>query len=218
MKKIITLDGPAGVGKSSLASALAGRLKLAYLDTGAMFRAIALKLGANAVNLSETELKQSLSEFTFELSGSGAETTLKMNGVAIGEEIRNEEVGTMASKIAPLELVRNALREQQQALGQKFDLVAEGRDMGSVVFPQAPFKFFLDASPEVRAMRRFKQLKAQGKPADLIVLTEQIKTRDAADRNRPIAPLKPAEDAIIVDTGELTLEGVLDVLLKKINQ
>lgn len=213
----VTLDGPAGVGKSSLAKALADKFKLAYLDTGAMFRALALKLGPDGPLLSAENLRQSLLDFSFSLQGAGPETRLQLNGLLIGQEIRSEEVGSMAAKIAPLSEVRDFLKIKQQELGQGFDLVAEGRDMGTVVFPQAKCKFFLDARPEVRAMRRFDQLKEQNMPTDLELLTRQIKERDDMDRNRALAPLAPASDAIIVDTSDLNMQEVFDLLCGHMN-
>lgn len=217
----VTLDGPAGVGKSSLAKALAEQFHLAYLDTGAMFRALALQLGAkgplptpdslSAPGASD-ELSRCLKEFSFALEGSGPETRLQLNGKVIGQEIRSEEVGAMASRIAPLPEIREFLKLKQRQLGQDFDLVAEGRDMGTVVFPQAGCKFFLDARPEVRAGRRFEQLKAQNMPVDLELLTRQIKERDDMDRSRALAPLAPARDAIIVDTSDLDIDAVFAVL------
>lgn len=209
LMKVITLDGPAGVGKSSLAKAVAAQFKIAYLDTGAMFRSVALKLGSDAANFSDANLARQLSDLHFSLAGFGADSQLSLNGKIIGDEVRSEEVGAMAAKIASLKLIRDFLKEQQQALAQDTWLVAEGRDMGSVVFPQAALKFFLDAKPEVRAQRRFLQLEEQQLPADLELLTKQICERDDLDRNRAIAPLAPASDAIIVDTSYKNMSEVL---------
>ena len=213
----VTLDGPAGVGKSSLAKALAEKFQLAYLDTGAMFRALALKLGSDGTLLPSEDLRRILQEYSFSLEGAGPETHLQLNGKPIGQEIRSEEVGAMAAKIAPLSEVRDFLKLKQQQLGQTFDLVAEGRDMGTVVFPQAKCKFFLDARSEVRAGRRFAQLKEQNMPADLELLTSQIKERDAMDRNRALAPLAPAHDAVIVDTSDLNMDEVFSLLSRRMD-
>lgn len=211
---IITLDGPAGVGKSSLARLLAAKLGLPFLDTGAMFRCIALRLGPQTQTMDEAALKQALSGISFSLEGSGDSSRLTCNGVAPGNEIRTEEIGALASKIATLPVVREFTKASQQAIGAQYSLVAEGRDMGTVVFPQASPKFFLDAEPRVRAMRRQSQLAEQGRNENLDNLEEQIRLRDEQDRNRLIAPLKAADDAIIVDTSSLTLEEVLAELLK----
>lgn len=214
---IITIDGPAGVGKSTLARRIAGELGIAYLDTGAMFRTIALHLAksyGSANSLESTpegpELQTLLKACVFSLQGSGEQTRLLCNGRAVGDEIRSEEAGMMAARIAQIPQVREFLKQAQQRLGQTFSLVAEGRDMGTVIFPTALCKIFLDASPEIRAERRFKQLLEMGEPAELASLTNQIRERDHEDRNRPIAPLRPAEDALIIDTSLLDIESVFE--------
>jgi cytidylate kinase len=207
---IVTLDGPSGVGKTSLAQRVAGRLGIAYLDTGAMFRGVAWTLGEGAWQWEEARIREALDELCFSLRGVGAETALLLNGTPLTEAIRTEIVGMWASHMARLSVVRAALKEAQQALGATHALLAEGRDMGSVVFPRARYKFFLDASPEVRARRRWDQLRAMGREEDLAVLTEQMRMRDEQDRSRSIAPLKPAPDAEIIDTGGLTLEDVFE--------
>lgn len=208
---IITLDGPAGVGKSTLAKRLATILGIPYLDTGAMFRTIALRLGPGAETLPEDELRARCNAFRFKLQGGGEDSVLLCNDVPVGREIRTEEVGRLASRLATSTVVRDYLKEAQRSLGES-GLVAEGRDMGTVVFPTARFKFFLDARPEVRGMRRFEELQAKGEPADLAQITEMIRQRDDMDRNRAVAPLKPAADAVIVDTSDLDIDGVLKVL------
>ena len=209
---IVTIDGPAGVGKSTMAKRLARLLSIPYLDTGAMFRSVAWKLGEGDWDWSEEDIEKALDGIAYSLSGVGEDSVLSLNGKPIGNEIRTEEVGMWASNIATLPVVRNFLKKAQQALGERFSLVAEGRDMGTVVFPGAPHKFFLDASVEERAQRRFLQLERMGKPADLDELREQIAKRDAQDRNRPVAPLKPADDAIVIDTTELDRDQVLAAL------
>ena len=208
---IITLDGPAGVGKSTLAKRLATILGIPYLDTGAMFRTIALRLGPGAETLPEDELRARCNAFRFKLQGGGEGSVLLCNDVPVGREIRTEEVGRLASRLATSTVVRDYLKEAQRSLGES-GLVAEGRDMGTVVFPTARFKFFLDARPEVRGMRRFEELQAKGEPADLAQITEMIRQRDDMDRNRAVAPLQPAADAVIVDTSDLDIDGVLKVL------
>jgi len=211
---IVTIDGPAGVGKSTMAKRLARALSIPYLDTGAMFRAIAWKLGEGSWDWDETRLQAELDNFEFALSGIGEDSVLSLNGVVIGDEIRTEQVGMWASNVATLPVIRTALKTAQQSLGARFSLVAEGRDMGTVIFPDAPYKFFLDASVDERANRRFHQLQGLGKPADLDELKEQIAKRDHQDRTRAVAPLKAADDAVTIDTTELTKEQVFEALAK----
>ncbi len=215
---IVTIDGPAGVGKSTLARSMAARLGIAYLDTGAMFRCFALHLGAGAELLPAEELKKLCAQWQFSLSGGGASTALLCNGTVVGNEIRTEEVALWASRLATVPAVRDILKAAQQSLGQSTSLVAEGRDMGSVVFPAARFKFFLDASAEIRAKRRQLQLQEQGQEVNLQKLTEQIRQRDSLDRGRAVAPLCPAAGAIIIDTSELDIDAVLARMLQETAQ
>jgi cytidylate kinase len=213
---IVTIDGPAGVGKSTMAKRLARLLGIPYLDTGAMFRSVAWKLGEGAWDWPEERLEQALADFDYGLSGVGEDSVLSLNGTPIGDEIRTEEVGMWASNVATLPVIRTFLKKAQQALGAKYSLVAEGRDMGTVIFPDAPHKFFLDASVEERAHRRFLQLQEMGKPADLAALKEQIARRDDQDRNRAVAPLKPASDAAVIDTTDMDRDQVLAALKESV--
>ncbi|EHJ47980.1 cytidylate kinase [Solidesulfovibrio carbinoliphilus subsp. oakridgensis] len=207
--RIVTIDGPAGAGKTSVSRRAAGLLGLAYLDTGAMFRALALRLGPEGHELPEAELDARLGAMVFSLAGSGADTTLLVDGAPLPDAARTEQVGAMASNLAVLPVVRRRLRLAQQALGRAADLLAEGRDMGTVVFPEAGRKFFLDASPEVRAARRVGQLAALGRPADYAEILRAIRRRDDQDRNRAASPLVPAADALVIDTSLLTEDAVV---------
>ena len=209
-RRIVTIDGPAGAGKTSVSRRSAGRLGLAYLDTGAMFRALALTLGQGGHALPEGEIAARLAAMTFSLAGSGAETVLLVDGAPLPDAARTEEVGGWASNLAVLPVVREILRRAQQALGQRADLLAEGRDMGTVVFPEATRKFFLTASPEVRASRRERQLTALGKPADYAAILDAIRRRDEQDIQRVASPLIPADDALVIDTSELSEDMVVD--------
>jgi len=210
---IVTLDGPAGVGKTTLARVLATKLNIPYLDTGAMFRAIAVMLKDQSLTLDETVLQNHLQAMSFTLSGDQAESELLLNDRPLDPGIRSEEAGIWASNLATLQVVRNFLKREQQDIAQRCPLVCEGRDMGSVVFPQAAFKFFLEAAPEERARRRWLQLKDRGLDVDLDTLTRDLAQRDAQDRNRPIAPLKAAPDAHVIDTAQLTPDQVVATIL-----
>lgn len=210
---IITIDGPAGVGKTTMARQVAAALKIAYLDTGAMFRAVGWMLGpGNAVD-DPGQITALLAGMCFSLEGSGWDSSLILNGKVLGPEIRTEEVGMRASNVGKLEIVRDFLKKEQQKIGASTSLVAEGRDMGSVVFPDALYKFFLDASAEIRAGRRQSQLESMGLQSDYGTVLDQIIKRDDQDRNRAIAPLKPAPGALIVDTGALSPDEVLKKIL-----
>ncbi len=209
---LVTIDGPAGVGKSSIAKLLAQDLGLAYLDTGAMYRTLGLHLDDNALCGDETTRRTVMAGLCFQLEGRGTASRLLVNGRPLGDEIRTEEAAARASRLAALPDVRRFLQKAQQQIGENTSLVCEGRDMGTKVFPQARYKFFLDAAPEIRAKRRFLQLREQGREADLELILSQIKARDEQDRNRAVDPLRPAEDAIIVDTGPLDLAGVAEKL------
>lgn len=214
--RIITLDGPAGSGKTTVAKLVAARLGIAYLDSGAMFRALALFLGPDSWDRSEQQLEEKLSSVRFDLVGQADKSRLLMNGVPLSEDIRREDVGMWASHLAKIGAVRSRLKAAQQALGARTSLVAEGRDMGTAVFPAARHKFFLEAQPEERALRRFKQLQEMGVAADLQGLTENLRLRDEQDRNRALAPLKPAEDAAIIDTTGMGPDQVADLIVAKV--
>lgn len=214
--RIITIDGPAGVGKSSIARILARDLGLAYLDTGAMYRTLGLRLDDAVLDGNEAGRQEAMENLHFQLSGQGDDSRLMLNGAPVGEEIRSEEVAARASRLAVLPDVRRFLQRAQQYIGQNTSLVCEGRDMGTKVFPQARHKFFLDAAPEVRAQRRFLQLQAQGRPADFELILSQIIARDQQDRNRATDPLRPAADALIVDTGPLDMAGVVAAIKSRL--
>ena len=209
----VTLDGPAGVGKTTLARRTARSLGVAYLDTGAMFRATAWRLGVDSWEWSEDRLAEALESLGFTLEGEGEDSRLLLNGAPLTEAIRTETVGMWASNLATLPVVRTFQKKAQQAIGAEVSLVAEGRDMGTVVFPGARYKFFLDATPRERGRRRFEQLRSMGQEADLETIVQAIEERDRQDRGRKTAPLRPADDAVVIDTTELSIEKVFDRIM-----
>jgi CMP/dCMP kinase len=219
-KNIITIDGPSGVGKSTVSKKVAAATGFAYLDTGAMYRAAGLYLMRHAVDFDkEEELSKVLKTLNFNLVPAVNEQSdvgVSINGEDVSKAIRTPEMAMIASRISALPLVRNILTEIQQEYGKKGRIVAEGRDTGTVVFPDAAHKFFLDAKPEERARRRVEQLHKNGVAASLQQILELTLERDNNDRNRSIAPLKQAADAFYIDTTEITLEAVVFTILNKI--
>ncbi|MDQ7032061.1 MAG: (d)CMP kinase [Desulfonauticus sp.] len=215
---LITIDGPAGVGKTTLAKKLASYLNIAYLDTGAMFRGLAYCLGKTSLNWTENELEQRLAGLSFDLIVRDGNFVLTLNQKVLGDEIRSEEIGFLASTLGTKPVIRNFLKQEQRKIGAKYPLVAEGRDMGSCVFPDARYKFFLDADVSVRAKRRVLQLEEKGMQVDFKSILDALRKRDFQDRNRKIAPLKPAKDAVIIDTTHLSAEEVFDILKNKITR
>ncbi|GAB6888724.1 (d)CMP kinase [Desulfothermus okinawensis JCM 13304] len=215
-KMIITIDGPAGSGKTTVAKIVAKKMNIAYLDTGAMYRGVALILGNMPKDFNYKE--NVLSSLKFDLVYDGDGYSLAMNNKILGDEIRTEKIGFLASTIAKDPLVRTYLTKQQREIAKRHSLVAEGRDMGTVVFENADFKFFLTASPEIRARRRFEQLKEIGIESSYNEILKDILKRDEQDSSREIAPLKPAEDAVVIDTSNLSIEEVVHDILTQIYQ
>ncbi len=210
---IITIDGPAGVGKSTIAKKLADAFNISMLDTGAMYRTLGIKLGSEIVDLEDDKVESLASSYLFTLDGHSADAHLMCNDEDVYSlPIRTEKASRLSSIVAKLPVIRKVLQENQRALAQEFSLVAEGRDMGTRVFPDAQCKIFLDASTEVRAKRRYDELIEKEQEADFLELLKNITERDKADRTREIDPLKPADDALVVDTSYLSLEEVFQQL------
>lgn len=217
---VVTIDGPSGVGKSTVSKRIAAELGYAYLDTGAMYRAVGIYLKDLAVDFSDQEsVAAQLPSVVLELLPAPTmqeDTGVVINGIDVSGRIRTPEASMIASEVSAIGAVRAKLTELQRTLGEKGKIVAEGRDMGTVVFPQAKHKFFLDARAEIRAERRFKQLKAKGETPVYEEILEQTIIRDKNDSEREIAPLKQAADAFYVDTSDITLEQVSTSILKEI--
>ena len=205
MIPVITIDGPSGSGKGTLARRLAEQLGYHLLDSGALYRLTALAAQKRNIDLEDPEVAAVAQTLNVRFDPDGA---AYLDDECVDSVLRTEQTGAMASKIAARPDVRAALLERQRAFAESPGLVADGRDMGTVVFPDAPAKLFLDASAEIRAERRYKQLIGNGLSANLGALVEEIRARDDRDRNRAVAPLVPAEDALVVDSTHLSIEAV----------
>jgi len=219
-KRIVTIDGPSGGGKSTVSRALAAKLHFTYLDTGAMYRAVAYQCREKDVNpVDNGQLAAVLATLRIELLPPAAgedDVRVLVDGREVGQLLRTPEMGMLASRVSALPLVRSTLTRLQQEIGASGRIVAEGRDTGTVVFPQAAWKFFLDASPQVRAHRRAEQLRRKGEQVDEQQLLAQIIQRDKDDRERTIAPLKAATDALTIDSTGLPVEEVVRLMYERI--
>jgi cytidylate kinase len=219
-KNIITIDGPAGVGKSTVSRMVAAATGFAYLDTGAMYRAAGFYLKRCGVDLEDQgNIEKSLKNMVLELLAAADEQSdvgVLVNGEEVGAAIRTPEMAMLASRVSAIPVVRKILTEIQRGYGTKGRIVAEGRDTGTVVFPDAAHKFFLDANPRERAKRRVEQLRRTGVSADLSEILALTVERDKNDRNRLIAPLKQAEDALLIDTTEISIDEVVARILREL--
>jgi cytidylate kinase len=216
---IITIDGPAGSGKSTAARKLAARLGIAYLDTGAMYRAIALAALRAGVCLSdEAALIETARAASIDVDCGPTHTRVTLNGVDVSEAIRTMAVNQATNYVARIRAIRRLLVEKQRAIGEKLgSLVTEGRDQGSVVFPNADVKFFLDASLERRAMRRYQELTADGEDASYELIMENLRLRDGNDQCQ-WAPLLEPDTAVRIDTTPMSIPEVIERLLEEINR
>ncbi|MCW8344929.1 (d)CMP kinase [Vibrio sp. ZSDZ65] len=217
MTPVITVDGPSGAGKGTLCMLLAEKLGYHLLDSGAIYRVLALAAIHHGIDLeSEDALVPIAMHLDVQFIAEGDLVKVILEGEDVSGELRKEETGNAASKIAALPRVREALLRRQRAFNIEPGLVADGRDMGTVVFPQAPVKIFLDASAEERAHRRFKQLQLKGLDVRFDDLLSEIEERDFRDRNRAVAPLRPADDALVLDSTSLNITQVVEKALKYI--
>ena len=216
---VITIDGPSGSGKGTVAALLAAKLGWNFLDSGALYRLLAFAARNHGVDLTNEEALKLLAAH-LEVQFGAAKDGHGMQNILEGEEvtsaIRNEQVGAGASQVAALPAVRDALLQRQKAFREPPGLVADGRDMGTVVFPDAPLKIFLTASAEERARRRYLQLKGKGDDVNLASLLDEIRARDERDTQREVAPLKPADDAVQLDSTDLSIEQVLGQILSEV--
>ena len=207
---VIAIDGPTASGKGTLAARVAAALGWHYLDSGAIYRLLALAALKRGIALED---ESALAGLALALEARFAGESVLLDGEDVSLELRREETGNAASRLAVLPAVRAALLARQQAFRANPGLVADGRDMGSVVFPDAALKIFLTASAEARAQRRYKQLIEKGLPANIDSLQQDIQARDARDQSRVVAPLKPCEDAVVIDSTVLSIEEVCRQIL-----
>jgi CMP/dCMP kinase len=211
---VVTIDGPAAAGKSTTARGVAARLCFLYLDTGALYRALALKVLENGVTADDPEsVERCVRETRIDLSGSPGEPRVWLDESDVTQGIRAPAVSEMASRLAAQPAVRRRLGELQRRLAQSGPAVAEGRDLGTVVFPEAEVKIYLDADLETRARRRHRELQSRGIPASLEQVQEDLERRDARDRERDEAPLRTPSDAIVVDTTGMDPQAQVEAVL-----
>ena len=214
---IIAIDGPSGAGKSTLAKHLAKELKFVYLDTGAMYRALALKVLRQGIDLADdARLEELIAGTEIDLEETNGKLAVLLDGVDVAGEIRTPEVSQMASKVSALRIVRARMLELQRDMGRRGSVVAEGRDIGTVIFPDAEVKIFLDASAGERARRRYNELKGAGRAVDYEETLREIEERDKRDSERDLAPLRKAEDAVMMDSSNATADDVAAKVLSHI--
>ena len=219
MKKLlITIDGPAGAGKTTVSRTLADRLGYRYIDTGALYRGVALAVQGRGIDPeNDDDLKRLCSDLNLTFVRNNEDSSLYLNGENISDRIRTPGIAMLASAVSARPVVREFLLEVQKNMGRQKAAVFEGRDMGTVVFPDADVKFFLDASTHTRALRRFEEQKLQSSQT-LDEVERDIQRRDRNDSTREVAPLKPAPDAIIIDSTELTAVAVVDLMVSHLEE
>ncbi len=212
MNNILTVDGPSGVGKGSVARIIAQEQNWHLLDSGAIYRAFALAVDSRGIDITDEGSLETVAQeldLEFKTEKDSELVSVYLDGVDVSKTLRTEQTGEMASKIASIGVVRAALLKRQQDFAKPPGLVADGRDMGTTVFPDAKFKVFLTASAQERANRRLKQLQAQGYKGIISQILADVVARDERDSSRKHSPLKPAEDALVIDTTELSIDEVI---------
>lgn len=216
---IVAIDGPSGAGKSTLAKRLAKELDFVYLDTGAMYRALALKVLRQGIDLADdARLVELVGATGIDLQERSGKLEVLLDGDDVAAEIRTPEVSQMASKVSALRVVRARMLELQREMGRRGNIVAEGRDIGTVIFPEAEVKIFLDASVSERARRRWDELTASGRAVDLEQTRREIEERDRRDSERDLAPLRKAEDAMTIDSSRVGADEVAARVLAHIQK
>ena len=215
MKKIVVaIDGPAGAGKSTIAKLVAEKLGYAYIDTGAMYRSVALKFLQTGKDFDEDFISELARTMVIEFKPEASVNRVFVDGQEVTDAIRSAEVTANVSRVAAIGAVREAMVAQQRRMGESGGVLMDGRDIGTVVFPNAQLKIFLTATVEERAMRRYKELIAKGQQVDLAQLKEDIASRDKQDSERAISPLHQAEDALLLDTSYMNIEQVTAKILQ----
>jgi cytidylate kinase len=213
----IAIDGPSGAGKSTVGRALAKRLRYLYIDTGAMYRAVALKVKEKALVLGdESKLSALVSSLHITFVGKGKETAVLCNGEDVTKAIRSPEMSRLASDVSRKKVVRDALVRKQREMATGGGVILEGRDIGTVVFPDAEIKFYLDANTEERGRRRFKELAEKGMKVDFNDTLEEVRKRDHNDMSRAISPLRKAEDAFFIDSTGRTVEEIVEEMVNRV--
>lgn len=215
MSLVITIDGPSGAGKGTVSQAIAKALNWHFLDSGAMYRLCGLAVLQQAISFEDVAAIEALAQqlnIDFKVTESGLETYL--DGVEVSKKLRTEETARAASQVAAMQGVRSALLTRQQAFAKAPGLLADGRDMGTVVFPDAPLKIYLTATAEERAQRRYKQLQQAGQSVNLAAILKDIEDRDTRDMGRKTAPLKAADDAITIDSTNMSIDAVINTIME----
>lgn len=219
MKKIVVaIDGPAGAGKSTIAKLAAERLGYAYIDTGAMYRSVAWRFLQTGQPFDEAFIGQLANTMVIQFRPEARVNRVFVDGQEVTDAIRSAEVTANVSRVAAIGAVREAMVEQQRRMGDAGGVLMDGRDIGTVVFPNAQLKIFLTASVEERAQRRYKELLAKGEQVDLVQLQQDIADRDKQDSERAIAPLRQAEDALLLDTSHMNIEQVTEKILQLVEE
>lgn len=215
----IAIDGPSGAGKSTIGKMLAKRLNIVYLDTGAMYRAVALYVHSKGIDVNDAQkVIPLLDEIKLEFVGDGEDKHICLNGKDVSAEIREHHVSKLASDVSKIPQVRMFLVEQQRAIAKQCDTVLDGRDITSYVLPDSKYKFFLTASPEERARRRYEELMQKGADVSYEQVLKDVNDRDYNDTHRDFAPLTRTEDSVYIDSTDMSTEQVIEVILKHVGR